>query len=120
LTELFVPVLASLITSMAGHPWRAAALLAGGLGLAMVAAHWVIYFLERQKKVEPSRFDVWQLRGSLFSLGIYSLIAISAVNLFGWGLHLLAAMCVWLLLSGSFEAWWLLEPKGIAKATADD
>jgi hypothetical protein len=84
----------------------------------MVVVHWVIYFLERRRLAiqgqKPGTFDRTQMWGSLLSLAIYGLVALSAANLWGWGLWLLAAMCVWLLLSGSFEAWWLLEPKGIS------
>lgn len=115
LVELFVPLLASLVAAMGEHPWRVAALLAGGLGLVMVVVHWVVYFLARRKTM-PSKFDRIQMWGSLLSLVIYVLFALSAANLWGWGLQLLAGMCVWLLLSGSFEAWWLLEPKGISAA----
>jgi hypothetical protein len=113
LVELFVPLLASLVTAMASHPWKVAGLLAGGLGLAMVAGHWVIYSIERRKTMLSS-FNRTQLWGSGLSLVVYGLVAFSAADPWGWGLQLLAAACVWLILSGSFEAWWLLEPKGIS------
>jgi hypothetical protein len=112
LVELFVPLLASLITLMVGHPWRVAGALAGGLGLLVVVGHWVIYILERRTET-PTKFDRTQLYGSVLSLLIYGLVTLSAFDPWGWGLSMLAAMCVWLLLSGSFEAWWLLEPKGM-------
>jgi len=112
LAELSVPLLAALICIMGGHPWRIGSLLAGGLGIGMVVIHWWVYFIERQKE-RPSAFDRIQIRGSLLSLFVYGLVALSAANVHDWGLQLLAAMCVWLPFSGCYEAWWLLEPKGI-------
>jgi hypothetical protein len=115
LIELFVPLLAALVTLMGGHPWRIAAWLAGGLGLAMVVLHWLIYWyrpaLAPDITAKERRFHLVQLRGSLISIVVYGLIVLSAADPLGWGIHLLAAMCVWLLFSGCFEAWWLLEPQ---------
>ena len=125
LIELFVPLLVALIALMDGHPWRIAAALAGGLGLLVVGVHWLVYwrFPEGmgERKVRDSeepaivesvtKFNRLQLYGSAISTLVYGAVTASAFNPGRWGLHLLAIACVWLLFSGSFEAWWLLEPK---------
>ena len=112
LVELFVPLLAALITGMASHPWRLGALLASALGLTMVIVHSVAYQLDKHKE-QTTRFDRTQAWGAWLSLIVYLTVGISAALPTPVGLHLLAGTCVWLLLSGSFEAWWLLEPKGM-------
>lgn len=122
LVELFVPLLASLITLMNGNPWQVASGVAGGLGLFVVAAHWLIFFRfpkgDHEQPIEDAdtktlveKFNRLQLRGSLISIIVYGTMMIALFNPWAWGLHLLAICCVWLLVSGSFEALWLLEPK---------
>ena len=125
LVELFVPMLAAMVTLMAGHPWPFAAGLAGSLGLAMVVVHWLVYLKwpagpaeadgsgEEAMPDQERRFHRLQLRGSMISIIIYGAILLSAFDPWTWGLHLMAAASVWLLFSGSFEAWWLLEPKAL-------
>jgi hypothetical protein len=114
LVELFVPLLAAMVTLMGGHPWRVAAALAGGLGLGMVVVHWAVYCKYRPDRLDQSeeaKFHRLQAKGSLISLLVYGLTLISAFDPWGGGLYLMAAVAVWLLFSGSFEAWWLLDPK---------
>jgi hypothetical protein len=131
LVEVFVPMVASLIVAMGGHRWHWAAWVAGGLGLVMVVLHWGFYARERLRAARGlplssagapphvSEFEHHQAIGNGLSLLVYGGIFVSPwVRPFwvlppGWGLPLLAGLCVWLLFSGSFEAWWLLEPKEV-------
>lgn len=117
LVELFVPMLVGLVASMGSHPWRIAAALGGGLGLSMVAIHMLIYSADRNRQ-ETSSFDRTQAWGALLSSIIYALIATSACLPWSAGMYLLGAMCTWLLLSGSFEAWWLLSPKDLDRSSS--
>ena len=110
LVELFVPTLIGLIVSMGGHPWRAAAALGSLLGLSVISVHATLYWRQKNRNARIYKFDQWQARGALLSLAVYGTIAVTSTLSPGLGIHLLAAMCTWLLFSGSFEAWWLLSP----------
>ena len=114
LVELFVPMFTSMIILMAGHPWKVAAVLGGGLGLVAVGSHWFLY---RRYKEIADDFDQRQMRWSLLSLLAYSLLAVSALGL---GLYMLSGICLWLLLSGSFEAWYVLDPKGLSGSSKEE
>lgn len=115
LVELFVPVLIALVSIMNGHPWRTAAALGAALGLCMAVAHVVVYRIDRALK-DTTKFDVTQATwGVLVSTCVYVTILVSAVIPTTAGQYLLAGACVWLLFSGSFEAWLLLEPRGLDK-----
>jgi hypothetical protein len=104
LSELVVPMLVALVIDTGGHQWRLAAFIGGGLGSAMLILYWVLYCLARSRAV----FDWIQARIRVLSLLLYLLIMISPA--FG-GLPLLAGICIWLLLSGCIEAFWLLGSK---------
>lgn len=116
LVELFVPMFTSMIILMAGHPWKVAAILGGGLGLVAVGSHWFLY---RSYREIADDFDQRQMRLSLISLFTYSLLAVSALGQ-GLGLYMLSGICLWLLLSGSFEAWYVLDPKGLSGSSKKD
>lgn len=109
LFELLVPLFAALITLLADHPWRYAACIAGSLGLITVGIHWTLYYWDR-KVVD--KFDKLQARGALLSFVIYSTMIAGGVLGTSSGLYLVGGISIWLLLSGAFEAWWHLEPKG--------
>jgi hypothetical protein len=54
-------------------------------------------------------FDVLQLLGSVISIVVYGAIVVAATDPGQWGPYLLSIASVWLLFSGCFEAFWLLE-----------
>jgi hypothetical protein len=97
---------------MADHSWRVGCVIAGGLGLGMVLAHWVAYYRAspEERRVPFNKTQMW---GSGLSLVVYGSLLIASFDPWGAGIYILASLCVWLILSGSFEAWWLLEPKGL-------
>jgi hypothetical protein len=117
LVELLVPLLGLLIVLMAGHPWRVAAWVVGGLGMAAIAAHWVTYMRGR---AIADRFDTLQARLAFISLTLYATFFAAGFMPSSVGLYLLAGISTWLLLSGSIEAWWLLEPKGMQDPNRSD
>lgn len=112
LVELFVPVLVGMIAVMGANPWKIAALTGGVMGLGMVAYHVGIYRFDRSQD-DVTAFDVAQARGTLLSLLVYLAVALSPALPTPAGLYVLAGACTWLLFSGSFEAWWLLDPRGL-------
>jgi hypothetical protein len=104
LSELVVPMIVALIIDTGDHPWRVAVFVGGVLGIGVLVGYWVLYGIAGRKAI----FDWIQARIRVFSLLIYGLILISP---FSGGLALLAIMCIWLLLSGCIEAFWLLGAK---------
>lgn len=120
LAELFVVLVAALIISMAGRPWEWAAWIAGGGGLVVVIVHWWFYLRElmRERRGGPPilKFERTQARVAVMSLIVYSGIFVSPWLPNRWSVYLLAGLLVWLLFSGAYEAWWLLEPKGVSPA----
>lgn len=112
LTELLVPLLTALIALMAGHPWRLAACITGGLGLLTVVAHWTIYVRDRHKPYRD-RFDKAQAGGSLLSFAAYTTVIVGGSLGHPSGLYIVGVVSILLLCSGAIEAWWLLEPRGV-------
>jgi hypothetical protein len=117
LAELFVPTLASMIILMPAHPVHAAGIVAGLFGLVVIGWHWRVFAGELDKERDDP-FNVQQKRLSWISIGVYSLITISGIIGGSWGPYLLAGACVWLLFSGSFEAWYVLDPPSFERTSA--
>jgi hypothetical protein len=100
LVELSVPLLAALVCIMG--------VLTGGLTSPSDRRS------DRARSTTYKFGVVYYLCSYMGSIwAVYGLVALSAANVHDWGLQLLAAMCVWLLFSACYEAWWLPEPKGI-------
>ena len=110
LFELLIPLFMALIALMAGHPWRVAAWISGGLGILVVAVHWILYMWDRKIR---DNFDLLQARGAWISFAVYSTMILGGGLGTSLGLYLIAGMSIWLLFSGAFEAWWHLEPRGV-------
>jgi hypothetical protein len=120
LTELLVPLLTALICLTGPHPWPLACALTGAFGLGVIAWHWRTYFVTRAGAREdaehatvppkPDEFDIRQLKLNFISATVYSGFVACALlhDTFGFTLGVLGALCVWLVLSGTSEAWWLL------------
>lgn len=115
LAELFVVLVASLITSMAGRPWEWAAWIAGGGGLVVVFVHWWFYVRElwraRRGTRRILRFEHQQAGAGFASMIVYLGLVVSPLLPESWGLYVFAGLLVWLLFSGAYEAWWLLVVK---------
>lgn len=106
LGELLVALLVSLISLMAGNPWRTAAMVAGGFGVMVILAHWYFFILDR---AEARPFDRAQAKTAWFSFTLY-------VTIFTCGfldpkpaLYVIASISTWLLFSGASEAFLLLS-----------
>lgn len=115
LAELFVPVVVGMIVLMETHPWQVAARVGGGLGLSVILVHFILYRKEQPREGTHEDFDRLQMKWGLLSVLVYALIASSP----WWGdpgLYVLAGASLWLLFSGSFESWWVLDPGGLSDA----
>ena len=106
LGELLVALFVSLISLMAGNPWRAAAMVAGGFGVLVILTHWYFFILDRDV-AKP--FDRAQAKGAWFSFALY--ITIFTCGFLGPkpGLYIIASISTWLLFSGAGEAFLLLS-----------
>lgn len=114
LIELLVPVTTSMVFLMVGHPWRAAVVLGGALGLSTVGTHW--WIILRNHKLADD-FDWAQLRLSFTSFTVYALLLASSI---GMNQYLIPSLCLWLLVSGCFESWYVLDPKGMRKSNKEE
>lgn len=105
LGELLVALFVSLISLMAGNPWRAAAMVAGGFGVIVILTHWYFFILERDA-AKP--FDHAQAKAAWFSFALYTTIFICGLLDPKPGLYIIASISTWLLFSGAGEAFLLL------------
>jgi len=111
LWEFGAPLLIALILAMPAHPWRVAAILAGAIGLAVLTTFWVLYGkTPRSASDDERRFEENQFGLSFISLGTFG--GMVAAGLMGEqaGMYLLAALSIWSLISGAYEAWIFLKP----------
>lgn len=105
LVELLVPLFVSLVTLIPGHRWHLAGALAGAGGYVLVGYHVAVASIGRRRM---DRFDKMQLVGSVtIMMAAYSILAFGALV---W----VASVLVWLLVSGSAEAWMFLDPPFIS------
>jgi hypothetical protein len=106
LGELLVALFVSLISLMAGNPWRTAAMVAGGFGVMVILMHWYFFILDNEA---AKRFDRVQAKTAWFSLALYVTVFISGFLDPKPGLYIIAGISTWLLFSGASEAWLLLS-----------
>jgi hypothetical protein len=112
LWEFGAPLLIALIFAMRAHPWRVAAILTGAIGLAVLVTYWVLYAKAPEPDRSPrSAFDKNQFRLSFISLGTFGGMFAAGLMCEQAGMYLLAALSIWSLISGTYEAWIYLEPQ---------
>lgn len=111
LTELLVPLIASLISLMPAHPWPIAAWITGGFGLLVIWGHLLVY----QRDKSPDRFDgVQAILSVCVSTPVYGAMIAAGFVSEPVGLYMLGGLSIWLLFSGATEGWFLLEPRSIS------
>jgi hypothetical protein len=107
LLQLLVPLLAGLVALMPGNPWRVGYLLMGSAGLLGLVWHGRLYLRHED---EADTFDQRQVQiGLPVSLAVYFGLVAFAWNGSPTSLYVVGALSVWLLLSGSGQAWLLLD-----------
>jgi hypothetical protein len=107
LLQLVVPLLAGIVALMPGNPWRVAYLLMGSVGLLGLVWHGRLYLRHED---EADTFDQRQVQlGLPVSLAVYFGLVAFAWNGSPTSLYVVGALSVWLLLSGSGQAWLLLD-----------
>ena len=107
LVQLLVPLLAGLVALMPGSPWRVGYLLMGAAGLLGLIWHGWLYLRHED---EADTFDQRQVQlGLPVSLAVYFGLVAFAWNGSPTSLYVVGALSVWLLLSGSGQAWLLLD-----------
>jgi hypothetical protein len=118
LAEFWISGIFALVMLMPKHPWRVTALATALIGFAFLIAHRVINWREsrKEKPLLPDKFDKRFLKLSWISVVVYvgflaSGILGFAVQPLRWPLYISASLCVWLLISGAFVAWWHLNYK---------
>lgn len=99
LTELAAPVFFGLIFLFPGHPWQTAGVVVGVVGYAATA--WHVYRFVRGRAT-ADRFDKGQMWGTLVTTTTFSIV------LWWPSLEWKAGTLIWLIFSGSAEAWILL------------
>jgi hypothetical protein len=106
LGELLVALFVSLISLMAGNPWRAATMVAGGFGVIVILTHWYFFILDR---AAAKSFDHAQAKAAWFSFTLYVTIFICGFLNPRPALYIIASISTWLLFSGASEAFLLLS-----------
>jgi hypothetical protein len=94
-------------------PWKIMSIVLGGVGLALVAAHWIVHWRLNRAGLAADPFDRRILRLSWVSILVYGAYLVGGI----WALsahhpsllYVSATATVWLLISGTFEAWWHLR-----------
>ena len=115
LVQLLVPLLAGAVALMPGNPWRVGYLLTGAAGLLGLVWHGRLYL---RNEDEADTFDQRQLQiGLPVSLAAYFALVAFAWNGSPTSLYVVGGLSVWLLLSGSGQAWLLLD---VARGRAAD
>jgi hypothetical protein len=105
--QLLVPLLAGLVALMPGNPWRVGYLITGAAGLLGLVWHGRLYLRHED---EADTFDQRQVQiGLPVSLAAYFGLVALAWNGSSTSLCVVGALSVWLLLSGSGQAWLLLD-----------
>jgi hypothetical protein len=114
LVEFGAPLVIGLAILMPSHPWRIAASVVGVASTALLFAYWISYARARRalKAIQqtPERFDRQHVRGSPITLACTATLVASSLLPERVGIYLVASICVWSLISGSFESWRLLAP----------
>ena len=108
LTELAGPTLISLWSLTPNHPWRAAAGVSGVVGVCLWGYYRYVYL--HTPDSDKTKFDRTQARLSWLTLVVSGAILVSAVIGDSTGLRLLGVALIWLLISGSIEAFLFLAP----------
>jgi len=109
LGEFLMAVLGSVLSTMPGVGWQPGPAAAGALGLAITVGSFCYIFHALPTEAGPRlltknvsfRYAKWQAWGYFISASVYVLLLVGALA----GIHALAAaVLVWLLFSGTFEA----------------
>jgi hypothetical protein len=112
-SEPFVVLVVSVVSLMPGtSPWRFGAGVGGVVGLAAIS-----YQLKASLTQwgHTDRFDRFQAYASSISVAIYAGLVFAGLSgNTGAGRYWIAALCTWLLLSGSLEVWWLVDSRWVA------
>ena len=107
LLQLVVPLLAGVVALMPGNPWRVGYLLMASAGLLGLVWHGWLYLRHED---EADTFDQRQVQiGLPVSLAVYFGLVAFAWNGSPTSLYVVGALSLWLLLSGSGQAWLLLD-----------
>jgi hypothetical protein len=115
LAEFWISGTFALVMLMPKHPWRVTSLATALVGFAFLIASQVINCRETRKNRPPDDFDRRLLRRSWIPTLVYAGFLASGILGFAlgsrWPLHMSASLCIWLLISGAFVAWWHLNYK---------
>ena len=107
LLQLVVPLLAGVVALMPGNPWRVGYLLMASAGLLGLVWHGRLYLRHED---DADTFDQRQVQiGLPASLAVYFGLVAFAWNGSPTSLYVVGALSLWLLLSGSGQAWLLLD-----------
>jgi hypothetical protein len=106
--QLLVPVVAALVALMPGaDSWRVGYVVAGAAGIAVLVWHTVTYL--RHEATADAFDDRQRMLALTLGLGSYFALVVFAVAGDGPAPHVVAALSVWLLVSGSGTGWALVS-----------
>jgi len=105
LGEFVTPLFFSLVTLHQDHNWQTIGTIIGVVGCSFVA---VQHFIGVRRWSTIDNFSKTQLIGSIlmyFEYGAILLFSTAIPNI-----SYISYILIWLILSGTFEAWWFLYP----------
>jgi hypothetical protein len=107
LVQLLVPMVAALVALMPGEDtWRVGYVVMGSVGICALVWHTVQY--QRHESVADAFDDRQRLFHLTVSLGAYFALVVFSAKGDGPSLYVVAALSVWLLVSGTVGVWLLL------------
>jgi len=116
LVQPLVPLVAALVALMpGGDTWRIGYVVMGSVGIGALVWHTVIYLAHESAADEFD--DRQRLLGLTVSLGVYFALVVFGVKGNGPAAYVVAALSVWLLVSGSVGVWLLLSQRPPTDAT---
>jgi drug/metabolite transporter (DMT)-like permease len=108
LAQLLVPLVAALVALMpSADSWRVGYVVAGSAGICVLVWHTVLYL--RHEATADAFDDRQRLLGLTLTLGGYFALVVFAVTGDGPAPYVVAALSVWLLVSGAVAGWVLVQ-----------
>jgi hypothetical protein len=107
LVQVLVPMVAALVALMPGEDtWRVGYVVMGSVGICALVWHTVQY--QRHESVADAFDDRQRLFHLTVSLGAYFALVVFSAKGDGPSTYVVAALSVWLLVSGTVGVWLLL------------